>query len=91
MHLSDFPHIVDGEKVAAPIVQLKCPARMTVFVPEDETIKKAMVVFPHNEAHNHPVPALNKATEDVKVAYNRVLESHNVLSATVTKIDDCKY
>jgi len=63
---------------------------MTIFVPKDETIRKAIVVFPGNKAHTHPVPPLNKPTEDVKAAYSRVIESHGVLSATVSKVDNCE-
>ncbi|KAG7089006.1 hypothetical protein E1B28_010719 [Marasmius oreades] len=82
-----FVHIVDGEQVTAVMVPLECKTRMTIYVPKDKTIKKALIVFPGDIAHTHPVPLLRKATQDVKLMFSKVVQQHGVLGATVSKIE----
>ncbi|KAG7087904.1 hypothetical protein E1B28_011951 [Marasmius oreades] len=82
-----FAHIVDGEHVTALMVPMDCQTRMTIYIPHDKTIKKAIVVFPGNSAHSHPVLLLWKATQDVKEMFAKAVNKHGVLGATVSKID----
>ncbi|KAG7085368.1 hypothetical protein E1B28_002931 [Marasmius oreades] len=81
-----FVHIVDGEQVTAVMVPLECKTQMTIYVPKDKMIKKALV-FLGDIAHTHPVPLLRKATQDIKLMFSKVVQQHGVLGATVSKIE----
>ncbi|KAK6992570.1 hypothetical protein R3P38DRAFT_3084685 [Favolaschia claudopus] len=80
-------HIINGVGVSSAIVNRECDAKRTIFVPVDPSIRKALVVHPHNIAHNHPMPALKKASIQTKNTYVKLVKDHGVVGATVRKVD----
>ncbi|KAJ7264718.1 hypothetical protein C8J57DRAFT_1623603 [Mycena rebaudengoi] len=56
--------------------QRRCPMRRH---------KKALIVHPHNVAHNHPMPAL-KASFEAKNSYRKCVETLGPVEVTGTKI-----
>ncbi|KAK6978061.1 hypothetical protein R3P38DRAFT_3120609 [Favolaschia claudopus] len=80
-------HIVNGVGVSSAIVNRECGAKRTIFVPVDQAIRKAVVVHPQNIPHNHPMPALKKASIQAKNTYVKLVKDHGVVGATVRKVD----
>ncbi|KAJ6597853.1 hypothetical protein B0H10DRAFT_1959718 [Mycena sp. CBHHK59/15] len=54
----------------------------------DPTIRKALIVHNSNTAHNHPMPALTKASFELKAAYRKCIEAVDCVRATVSKVDN---
>ncbi|KAF8133571.1 hypothetical protein K438DRAFT_1947662 [Mycena galopus ATCC 62051] len=81
------PHIVNGVAVKGEITAHKCPARRTIYVPEDSSIRKALII--HNiTGHNHPMPTIIKVSFTHKDTYRQCIDAHGVLGATVAKVDN---
>jgi hypothetical protein len=60
-------HIVNGHVVTrSSIIQYLCKAKRTIFVPEDPSIRKALIVYKLRTPHMHPMPPLGKASLDLK-------------------------
>ncbi|KAF8590747.1 hypothetical protein K439DRAFT_1611685 [Ramaria rubella] len=65
-------HVIDGKIVHAQInKERKCPTWLTVFVPVDPTIHKAVLIF--CKPHNHPMHLMDKATPDQRVLLEKVM------------------
>ncbi|KAJ6590210.1 hypothetical protein B0H10DRAFT_2320492 [Mycena sp. CBHHK59/15] len=54
----------------------------------DPTIRKALIIHNNNTAHNHPMPALTKASFELKAAYRKCIEAAGCVRATVSKVDN---
>ncbi|KAJ6542113.1 hypothetical protein B0H10DRAFT_2244878 [Mycena sp. CBHHK59/15] len=54
----------------------------------DPTIRKALIIHNSNTAHNHPMPALTKASFELKAAYRKCIEAAGCVRATVSKVDN---
>ncbi|KAJ6605896.1 hypothetical protein B0H10DRAFT_2310555 [Mycena sp. CBHHK59/15] len=54
----------------------------------DPTIRKALIIHNSNTAHNHPMPALTKASFELKAAYCKCIEAAGCVRATVSKVDN---
>ncbi|KAJ7466644.1 hypothetical protein B0H11DRAFT_1869800 [Mycena galericulata] len=80
-------HIINGMQVQGKIRNYSCEATRTIYVPTDPSILKVLIV--HNKTgHNHPMPALTKASFGHKDTYRQCIEANGVLGATVAKIDN---
>ncbi|KAL0565924.1 hypothetical protein V5O48_016093, partial [Marasmius crinis-equi] len=82
----NFAHIVNGKRVHANILKHDCPTKLTIFTPVDQRIPWALVIFPGRLAHSHPVPPLNKVTEDIKASFVKAVEVHGPVGATLSKV-----
>ena len=81
------PHIKDGRSDdRLPIVNYPCPARRTIYIPIDTSIRVALVVH-KSIPHNHPMPKIDKASFETKSAYIKCVEAVGVLGAMVQKVD----
>ncbi|KAJ7701298.1 hypothetical protein B0H16DRAFT_1440958 [Mycena metata] len=86
-HFCPHSHIKDGQQVRGKIVQRTCTARRAIYVPVDTSIRKALIV--HNDTgHNHPMPALIKASFSTKATYKKLIQAVGVVGATVSKVDN---
>ncbi|KAF7326552.1 hypothetical protein MVEN_02608400 [Mycena venus] len=84
-------HIVEGRVVTrSKIKQYPCQAKRTIYVPEDPSIRKALVVHKPHTPHSHPMPPLVKASLDVKETYTTCVETSGPVGATVNKVDNAK-
>ncbi|KAJ6619417.1 hypothetical protein B0H10DRAFT_2216927 [Mycena sp. CBHHK59/15] len=54
----------------------------------DPTILKVPIIHNSNTAHNHPMPALTKASFELKAAYRKCIEAAGCVRATVSKVDN---
>ncbi|KAF7353417.1 hypothetical protein MSAN_01530800 [Mycena sanguinolenta] len=81
-------HIIAGSAVTSSIINHKCPARRTIYVPLDVTIRKALMIHPQNTAHNHPMPSLKKVSFEVKESYRSCVRAAGCVAATVKKVDN---
>ncbi|KAJ6545113.1 hypothetical protein B0H10DRAFT_2243974 [Mycena sp. CBHHK59/15] len=54
----------------------------------DSTILKVPIIHNSNTAHNHPMPALTKASFELKAAYRKCIEAAGCVRATVSKVDN---
>ncbi|KAJ6596081.1 hypothetical protein B0H10DRAFT_2232608 [Mycena sp. CBHHK59/15] len=54
----------------------------------DPTIRKVPIIHNSNTAHNHPMPALTKASFELKAAYRKCIEAAGCVRATVSKVDN---
>ncbi|KAJ6555496.1 hypothetical protein B0H10DRAFT_2241397 [Mycena sp. CBHHK59/15] len=54
----------------------------------DPTIRKALIIHNSNTTHNHPMPALTKASFELKAAYRKCIEAAGCVRATVSKVDN---
>jgi hypothetical protein len=78
-------HIVKGMNVRGNIRSYRCPATRSIYVPQDVSVRKALII--HNDiGHNHPMPTLTKAAFGHKDIYRVCIERKGVLGATVSKI-----
>ncbi|KAJ6603588.1 hypothetical protein DFH09DRAFT_1354717 [Mycena vulgaris] len=83
-----YPHIVDGLSVThSRIKRYPCTATRTIYVPVDPSIRKALVVHKERTPHSHPMPALTKASLDVKEVYRACVDAAGSVGATVNKVD----
>ncbi|KAJ6472079.1 hypothetical protein C8R45DRAFT_1164911 [Mycena sanguinolenta] len=82
-------HIVNGA-VQTPnsIRHHPCKVKRTIYVPEDETIRKAVIYHKAGIPHRHPIPPLNKLSLDVKQKYEAFVETTGCVGATVNKVDN---
>ncbi|KAK7012445.1 hypothetical protein R3P38DRAFT_3588241 [Favolaschia claudopus] len=66
----------------------KCRVKRTIFVPRDESIRKAVIL--HNAIpipHRHPLPPLVKVSLSVQDKYETCIEKRGVVGATVRDVD----
>ncbi|KAJ6555523.1 hypothetical protein B0H10DRAFT_2201646 [Mycena sp. CBHHK59/15] len=82
-------HIINGiADTQSSIQNHPCPATRTIYIPMDPTIRKALIIHNSNTAHNHPMPALTKASFEMKAAYHKCIEAAGCVRATVSKVDN---
>ncbi|KAK6974246.1 hypothetical protein R3P38DRAFT_2447950, partial [Favolaschia claudopus] len=83
------PHIVNGHVVTnSEMSHYKCRVKRTIFVPRDESIRKAVIL--HNAIpipHRHPLPPLAKVSLSVQDKYETCIEKRGVVGATVRDVD----
>ncbi|KAJ7822571.1 hypothetical protein B0H14DRAFT_3146342 [Mycena olivaceomarginata] len=66
--LPPHAHIVKGMNVRGNIRSYRCPATRSIYVPQDVSVRKALII--HNDTgHNHPMPTLTKAAFGHKDIY----------------------
>jgi hypothetical protein len=82
-------HIVNGMQVQGQIQQYSCNATRSIYVPKDQSIRKALIIH-NNTGHNHPMPVLTKVAFGHKDTYRQCIHANGVLGATVSKIDNGK-
>ncbi|KAJ7105814.1 hypothetical protein C8R44DRAFT_886280 [Mycena epipterygia] len=68
-----------------------CEATRTVCVPVDPSTRKAIIVRPTNTPHNHPMPALTKASFELKASYRECIKAAGCVGATVAKLRPRKF
>ncbi|KAJ7187096.1 hypothetical protein C8R46DRAFT_1274163 [Mycena filopes] len=81
-------HILNGKPEVSAIVNRPCDATRTIYVPVDASIRKALIIHSRNIAHNHPMPALKKASWEVKESYRQCIQAVGCVGATVSKVDN---
>ncbi|KAJ7752975.1 hypothetical protein B0H16DRAFT_1836147 [Mycena metata] len=81
-------HIVNGHAVTSAIIRRPCSTYRTIFVPDDATIRMALIVHPGDIPHNHPIPVLKKASIQVKESYRQAIRATGTVGATVAKVDN---
>ncbi|KAJ7133074.1 hypothetical protein C8R44DRAFT_730272 [Mycena epipterygia] len=81
-------HIVAGKPISSAIVNRPCEATRTIYVPVDPSIRKAIIVHPTNTTHNHPMPALTKASFELKASYRECIKAAGCVGATVAKVEN---
>ncbi|KAJ7709266.1 hypothetical protein B0H16DRAFT_1481051 [Mycena metata] len=81
-------HIVNGHAVTSAIIRRPCSTYRTIFVPDDATIRMALIVHPSDIPHNHPIPVLKKASIQVKESYRQAIRATGTVGATVAKVDN---
>ncbi|KAJ7087038.1 hypothetical protein C8R43DRAFT_310073 [Mycena crocata] len=82
-------HIVNGKPVTnSLIVKRSCNASRTIFVPVDETIRKALIIHKRDTPHNHPMPAFTKVSLELKASYRQCIQAAGCVGATVAKVDN---
>ncbi|KAJ7456176.1 hypothetical protein FB451DRAFT_1564753 [Mycena latifolia] len=81
-------HIINGKAVISRIVNRPCEATRTIYVPVDPSIRKALIVHGHGNAHNHPMPALTKVSYELKASYRQCIKAVGCVGATVAKVDN---
>ena len=57
---TEYPHTGDGKQ--ALLKRHECLASKTIWVPIDESIRKAVIVFNPDNPHNHPILPSSKAS-----------------------------
>ncbi|KAJ7286818.1 hypothetical protein C8J57DRAFT_1215125 [Mycena rebaudengoi] len=80
-------HIENGQPQTSRIINRACFATLTIYVPIDPSIRKALIVHPGNTPHNHPMPPQTKAFYGLKNSYRKAINSAGVVGATVAKVD----
>ncbi|KAJ6616901.1 hypothetical protein B0H10DRAFT_1948765 [Mycena sp. CBHHK59/15] len=79
-------HIVNGHSKAHSRIQRHpCPASRTIYIPDDTSIRKALIIHKDHTPHNHPMPALTKVSLQVKETYRDCVKA---IGATVSKVDN---
>ncbi|KAJ6605718.1 hypothetical protein B0H10DRAFT_2440161 [Mycena sp. CBHHK59/15] len=79
-------HIVNGHSKAHSRIQRHpCPASRTIYIPDDTSIRKALIIDKDHTPHNHPMPALTKVSLQVKETYRDCVKA---IGATVSKVDN---
>lgn len=68
------------------MIFLACKARRTVYVPEDPSDRRVMVV-PDCTPHTHPTPLFAKASQAERTEYRRCVEASGMPGATVARVD----
>ncbi|KAJ6550908.1 hypothetical protein B0H10DRAFT_2447027 [Mycena sp. CBHHK59/15] len=82
-------HIVNGHSKAHSRIQRHpCPASRTIYIPDDTSIRKALIIHKDHTPHNHPMPALTKVSLQVKETYRDCVKASGVVGATVSKVDN---
>ncbi|KAF8812196.1 hypothetical protein BYT27DRAFT_7221222 [Phlegmacium glaucopus] len=82
------PHIENGVSLShTEIKNYPCPARCTLYIPVDETLRFALRVYPGNIPHNHPMPRISKASFETKAAYRDCVHAAGTVGTTVQKVD----
>lgn len=84
---TEFTHIKNGEPIKVKMHGHACPARRTIYVPTDETLRMAIVIPDHTSPHNHPMPPPSKLSLDAKRTYEQCIEAAGVAGASVNKVD----
>ncbi|KAF8164446.1 hypothetical protein K438DRAFT_1984596 [Mycena galopus ATCC 62051] len=76
-------HIVDGHVVTRSATKrYLCQVKRTTYVPEDPSIRKALLVHTPHVPHRHPMPALGKISLDLKDKYETCVETVGCVGAT---------
>ncbi|KAJ6629784.1 hypothetical protein B0H10DRAFT_2428145 [Mycena sp. CBHHK59/15] len=81
-------HIFNGQVLTSSIVNRPCDAARTIYVPVNPSIRKALIIHSHNVAHNHPMPALKKASFELKESYRQCIKAAGCVGVTVAKVDN---
>ncbi|KAJ7181385.1 hypothetical protein C8R43DRAFT_969056 [Mycena crocata] len=82
-------HIVNGKPVTnSAIVKRSCNASRTIFVPVDESIRKALIIHKRDTPHNHPMPAFTKVSLELNASYRECIQAAGCVGATVAKVDN---
>lgn len=84
--MSDFPHLGNGSRVA--LIHHKCSASRTIYVPDDPTIRMAIVVPDHKEPHTHPILPPTKTPAAIKEAYRRCIRNAGLVGSSVRTVDN---
>ncbi|KAJ6605987.1 hypothetical protein B0H10DRAFT_1956974 [Mycena sp. CBHHK59/15] len=82
-------HIANGKPVHSRIHQYPCPAKCSICVPTDRSIRKALIIT-NDTGHNHPMPALTKVSLVVKQMYRECVKASRCIGATVSKVDNAQ-
>ncbi|KAJ7870040.1 hypothetical protein B0H14DRAFT_3132169 [Mycena olivaceomarginata] len=83
-----YAHIFNGKRQPSVITNHPCPARRTIYVPLDNSIRKALIIHNDNIPHNHPMPPLKKAVHEQKEKYRTCIRGVGTVGATVSKVDN---
>ncbi|KAF8150842.1 hypothetical protein B0H34DRAFT_801761 [Crassisporium funariophilum] len=83
-----FPHIGDGSQ--ARLVHHYCPASRTIYIPNDPTIRMAIVVPDHEEAHNHPILPPTKTPVAIKEIYKQCIQNAGLVGSSVRTVDNAR-
>ncbi|GJF01013.1 hypothetical protein PsYK624_173180 [Phanerochaete sordida] len=77
-------HTKDGRSYTAPMVPHPCDSTMTIYVPLDRNIRKAIVIV--KGAHNHPMHSKRKSTTDDRTKLSQAAHAIGVHNVTVSKL-----
>ncbi|KAF9013084.1 hypothetical protein BDQ17DRAFT_1419266 [Cyathus striatus] len=83
-----FPHIIDGKAVQGEMCKHVCRAYRTIYVPENESMRMAVIVHNPKEPHNHPLPMDSKLSHESKKLYTELIMAAGVWGATTQKVDN---
>jgi hypothetical protein len=81
----EYAHICDGKVVAGELHLHKCPAKLTVYFPDDLD-DHCCIVIP-SDPHNHPFLREDKVTPKAVQTYNDLMTESKMLNPTVQKIN----
>ncbi|KAK7434029.1 hypothetical protein VKT23_020428 [Stygiomarasmius scandens] len=79
-----YPHNNDGSE--SRMVEHKCNAKRTIFVPVDPNLRVACVVYT-SEPHSHPMLPATKASYDLKALYAQCVQAGGALTSTVRSVE----
>jgi hypothetical protein len=82
-----YNHVKNGRAIKA-IMQAyeQCPAKLSIFVPMDESDRRAIVTV-GTLPHNHPIPPSAKVPFEVQKQYSACIVANGVIGATPLRID----
>ena len=83
---AEYPHTGDGKQ--ALLIRHECPASKTIWVPIDESIRKAVIVFNPDNPHNHPILPSSKASAMTRDSYKQCITAAGLVGSTVKTIDN---
>ncbi|KIJ43436.1 hypothetical protein M422DRAFT_253319 [Sphaerobolus stellatus SS14] len=83
-------HVRDGKLVRGGIDYRPCSAKITIYCPIDQNIRKAIIIPAAGQPHSHPSFPRSKLTYDARIAYTEAIQTLGVGGVTVEKVDQAR-
>jgi hypothetical protein len=80
--------VQDNKLVTGSIQQWCCKAEITIYIPVDSNIHKAIIIPGARQPHNHPSFPQERLTLEAKEVYTQAIDEVGVLGAIVNRIDN---
>jgi hypothetical protein len=82
----EYPHNNDGTH--SHMKRYSCPAHRSIWVPEDPTLRWAVIVPNFEIPHNQPMLPLTKPSYEARRLYANAVNAHGVVTSTVQSVEN---
>ncbi|KAF7371891.1 hypothetical protein MVEN_00046400 [Mycena venus] len=80
-------HYEDGRRVQGTLVQHKCPAKLTIFIPTNPSDLRAVVIPVAGVPHNHLLSLPAKVPFIYDAQYEKCAKAFGPIGATILRVD----